>query len=64
LRTDSIQPIWGVDKDPNIIFNATIRPGQEDGYLAMGKNRIFDKSKYGNFFFRPTDSLYFSTIKN
>ena len=57
LRDEQFLSVKGVDKDKNIIFNAKIRPGQEDGYLTMGKNRIFDNSKYGNFFFRPTGKV-------
>ena len=47
--------LWsGVDRDPNVIFDARNSPGNESGYLTMGKKRIFDKSKYPqNFFFRP-----------
>ena len=53
MRTESVQHISGVDDDPNIMFKATISPGQENGYLTMGKNRMFDKSEYGNIIFRP-----------
>ena len=53
MRADSVQNIPGVDDDPNILFDAEISPGEEDGYLTMGKNRIFDKSKYGNIIFKP-----------
>ena len=47
--------LWsGVDRDPDVIFDARNSPGNESGYLTMGKKRIFDKSKYPqNFFFRP-----------
>ena len=53
MRGESIQHISGVDRDPNIIFDAKVSPGHENGYLTLGKNRIFDKSKYQNLIYKP-----------
>ena len=46
--------IWGFENIHDLVFNASIKPGKENGYLTMGDKRIFDKSNYGsNFFFQP-----------
>ena len=44
----------GVNFHSSIIFDAEVSPGEEKGYLTMGKNMIFDTSKYpSNIFFNP-----------
>ena len=57
MRSESVQHISGVDDDPNIKFSSKKRPGHENDYLTMGKNRIFDKSKYGNIIFKPKGTV-------
>ena len=54
MRNDQSQRIWGFEDIKDLEFNASMKPGKENGYLTMGKKRMFDKSNYGsNFFFQP-----------
>lgn len=54
MRSDTPSNIIGVNFHSSIIFDAKVSPGEEKGYLTMGKNRIFDTSKYpSNIFFNP-----------
>ena len=54
MRNDQSQRIWGFEDITDLVFNASMKPGKENGYLTMGKKRMFDKSNYGrNFFFQP-----------
>lgn len=54
MRNDQSERIWGFEDSTDLVFNASMKPGKENGYLTMGKKRMFDKSNYGsNFFFQP-----------
>ena len=54
MRNDQSERIWGFEDRGDLVFNASMKPGKENGYLTMGKKRMFDKSNYGsNFFFQP-----------
>nr|BAJ78235.1 toxin [Actineria villosa] len=49
--------VRGVDTDLFLDFKSKNFPGQENGYLTMGQNRDFDKSKYANSVWRPSGSV-------
>ncbi|XP_020895594.1 uncharacterized protein LOC110234550 [Exaiptasia diaphana] len=57
MRTDAYKTIRGADSDSNVAFNIKSTPADEDGYLAMGKKRIFDKSKYANLLWSPEGTV-------
>eukprot|EP00112_Aurelia_sp_Birch-Aquarium-sp1_P017011 Seg3905.1 transcript_id=Seg3905.1/GoldUCD/mRNA.D3Y31 product="hypothetical protein" protein_id=Seg3905.1/GoldUCD/D3Y31 len=52
-RTEGNNYWLGLDKDPTIFFKARDPVQREGDYLANGKNRVYDKSRYQNIFFRP-----------
>ena len=53
-RTEDYVPWEGIDDDPIIFFKAKDPMKTEGDYLVKGKNRVFDKSKYQNVFFKPS----------
>lgn len=55
MSGDSYQPMYkqsNVEKDPNIKFDVAVSLGDENNYLTMVKNQIFDKSRYQNLIFK------------
>eukprot|EP00112_Aurelia_sp_Birch-Aquarium-sp1_P008842 Seg1985.6 transcript_id=Seg1985.6/GoldUCD/mRNA.D3Y31 product="hypothetical protein" protein_id=Seg1985.6/GoldUCD/D3Y31 len=53
-RTEDYVPWVGLDDDPIIFFKAKDPVQSEGDYLVKGKNRVFDKSKFQNVFFKPS----------